>query len=70
MGADSVNAQDRRKNNEGCDFYQNALDKAYGVGHASLTTSSNGAEDWIVYHGMHDPVSGWAARSMRTQQFG
>ena len=69
MGADSVNAQDRRKNNEGCVFYQNALDKAYGAGHASFT-SPGGTEDWIVYHRMRDPVIGWAAPSIRTQQFG
>jgi GH43 family beta-xylosidase len=65
-----VNVQDWRKNNEGRIFHQNALDKAYGVGHASFTTSPDGTEDWIVYHRMRDPVIGWAARSIRTQQFG
>jgi GH43 family beta-xylosidase len=67
VGADSVNAQDWCKNNEGC---QNVLDKAYGVGHTSFTTSPDWTEDWIVYHRMRDPVIGWAARSIRTQQFG
>jgi GH43 family beta-xylosidase len=50
-----VNAQDWRKDNEDCIFYQNAFDKAYGVGHASFTMSPNGIEDWIVYHRMRDP---------------
>lgn len=43
--------------------------KAYGVGHASFTTSQDGKENWIVYHGMEDPFAGWNARTIRTQQF-
>jgi GH43 family beta-xylosidase len=70
VGADPMNSQDWHKNNEGCIFYQNALDRAYGVGHASFTTSPDGTENWIVYHGMLNPVTGWSSRSIRTQQFG
>jgi len=70
VGADPMNAQHWRKNNEGCVFHQNVLDQTYGVGHASSTTSPDGTENWIVYHGMCDPVIGWAARSVRTQQLG
>lgn len=65
-----MNSADWRKNNDGCVFYQDALDKACGVGHASFTTSPDGTEDWIVYHGMENPITGWAARSIRTQKFG
>ena len=69
VGEDPMNVQDWRKNNEGCVFYQNALEQAYGVGHASFVTSPDGSEDWIVYHGMLDPTNGWSARTIRTQQF-
>ena len=51
-------------------FYQSARGEAYGVGHASFTVSPNGKEDWIVYHGMRNPVAGWQARTIRTQRFG
>ena len=60
---------DWKKNNEGCIFYQNPLESAYGVGHASFTTSPDGSENWIVYHGMSDPTNGWSARNIRAQQF-
>lgn len=69
IGEDPMNVMDWRKNNEGCVFYQNALDQAYGVGHASFTKSPDGKEDWIVYHGMRDPTNGWGARTIRTQKF-
>lgn len=69
IGDDPMNAQDWKKHNDGCVFYQDALNKAYGVGHASFTTSPDGTEDWIVYHGMENPISGWAARSIRAQKF-
>lgn len=65
-----MNPSDWRKNNEGCVFYQNALEGAYGVGHASFVKSPDGAEDWIVYHGMRDPREGWRARTIRAQRFG
>ncbi|TKA83283.1 hypothetical protein B0A55_00796 [Friedmanniomyces simplex] len=69
VGEDPMNNQDWRKNNENCVFYQNALQNAYSVGHASFTTSPDGTEDFIVYHGMEDPYTGWAARNIRTQKF-
>lgn len=70
IGDDPMNPQDWRKNNEGCVFYQNPKEKAYGVGHASFTKSPDGMEDWIVYHGMENPFSGWSARTIRAQKFG
>jgi GH43 family beta-xylosidase len=51
-------------------FYQSPSDAAYGVGHASFTTSPDDSEDWIVYHGMRDPSIGWYARTIRAQKFG
>lgn len=64
-----MNAQDWKKHNDGCVFYQNAQEEAYGVGHASFTTSPDGSEDWIVYHGMRNYMSGWGARTVRAQKF-
>jgi GH43 family beta-xylosidase len=69
IGPDPMNAQDWKKNNEGCVFYQNPQEEAYGVGHASFTTSPDGSEDWIVYHGMRNYMSGWGARTVRAQKF-
>lgn len=39
-----------------------------GVGHASFTTSPNGAEDWIVYHAKTSTAPGWD-RVIRMQTF-
>jgi GH43 family beta-xylosidase len=69
VGEDPMNPQDWKKNNEGCVFYQNPMEEAYGVGHASFTTSPDGTEDWIVYHGMRNYMSGWGQRTVRTQKF-
>lgn len=69
VGDDPLNVQDWRKNDAGCVFYQNAIEEAYGVGHASFVSSPDGKEDWIVYHGMRDPANGWAARTIRAQKF-
>ncbi|GAB1725175.1 hypothetical protein NU195Hw_g6895t1 [Hortaea werneckii] len=69
VGEDPMNNQDWRKRNEGCVFYQNALEDAFGVGHASFTTSPDGSESWIVYHGMRNPYTGWSARDIRAQKF-
>ncbi|OCK79211.1 glycoside hydrolase family 43 protein [Lepidopterella palustris CBS 459.81] len=69
VGDDPMNVQDWRKKNEGCVFYQNALEDAYGVGHASFTSSPDKSEDWIVYHGMRNPTNGWSARTIRAQKF-
>lgn len=40
----------------------------YGVGHASFTTSPNGAENWIVYHSKVSTTPGWD-RNVRMQKF-
>lgn len=69
VGEDPMNPFDWLKNNQGCVFYQNALAQAYGVGHASFVKSPDGTEDWIVYHGMLDPATGWSARTIRTQKY-
>jgi GH43 family beta-xylosidase len=69
IGDDPMNPSDWRKNNQGCVFYQNPKEEAFGVGHASFTKSPDGSQDWIVYHGMRDPTNGWSARTIRTQQF-
>jgi GH43 family beta-xylosidase len=69
VGEDPMNPQDWKKNNEGCVFYQNPMEEAYGVGHASFTTSPDGTEDWVVYHGMRNYMSGWGQRTVRTQKF-
>ncbi|KAF2436189.1 Arabinanase/levansucrase/invertase [Tothia fuscella] len=69
IGQDPMNPNCWKKHNEGCVFYQNPEEKAYGVGHASFTKSPDGKEDWIVYHGMRDPTNGWSARTIRTQKF-
>jgi len=50
-------------------FYQDALQNAYGVGHASFAKSPDGSEDWIIYHGMKDPTNWWVARMIRAQKF-
>lgn len=70
VGNDPMNPEDWKKNNEGCVFYQNPMEQAYGVGHASFVKSPDGMQDWIVYHGMRDPTNGWSARTIRAQQFG
>lgn len=68
VGSDPMNPADWRKYPEPV-FYQNPAGSAYGVGHASFTTSPDGTESWVVYHGMQDPVNGWGARTIRTQKF-
>lgn len=50
-------------------FQKNPARRVYGVGHNTFTTSPDGTEDWIVYHGMSDPNAGWKGRSMRAQPF-
>lgn len=68
LGGDPMNPNDWTKSN-GCVFYQNKREMAYGVGHASFVQSPDLSEWWMVYHGMLDPVTGWAARTIRAQQF-
>lgn len=52
-----------------CVFAENPAEEVYGVGHASFTTSPDGSEHWIVYHGMHDYLQGWSDRTIRAQKF-
>lgn len=68
-GQDPMDPESWTKSTRGCIFQQNPAAQVYGVGHASFTTSPDGKEDWIVYHGMHDFEKGWDARSIRTQRF-
>lgn len=58
-----------KKHTEGCVFYQNPDEEAYGVGHASFVPSPDQSQWWIVYHGMRDYLTGWGARNIRTQEF-
>lgn len=67
-GDDPMNVQDWQKHTQGCVFYQKPREKAYGVGYASFTPSSDGSENWIVYHGMKDPSNGWGARDGRSPE--
>lgn len=67
-GSDPMNPAHWHKHPEPV-FFQNPAEAAYGVGHASFTTSPSGDESWIVYHGMQDPANGWAARTIRAQRF-
>lgn len=69
VGTDPMDLASWKKHEEGCIFYQNPEEEAYGVGHASFVKSPDGSEDWIVYHGMRDPTNGWSARTIRTQKF-
>ena len=39
------------------------------TGFLGFTTSPDGDENWIVYHGMEDPYTGWSARNIRAQKF-
>ena len=69
LGDDPLAVSSWKKHTGGCVFEAAPENQAYGVGHASFTTSPDGTEDWIVYHGMRDPVEGWADRTIRTQPF-
>lgn len=44
-------------------------DSVFGVGHASFTTSPDGAESWIAYHAKVSTAPGWD-RVLRMQRFG
>jgi GH43 family beta-xylosidase len=52
VGGDPMNPKHWKKHTEGCVFYQNEAESAFGVGHASFVKSADGKEDWIVYHGL------------------
>ena len=68
-GSDPMDPASWTKHTQGCIFYQNPDEEIYGVGHASFTTSPDGTEDWIVYHGMVNFLKGWSARTIRAQRF-
>ncbi|MBN2484950.1 MAG: family 43 glycosylhydrolase [Bacteroidales bacterium] len=50
-------------------FQKSDANGVYGPGHASFTTSPDGREDWICYHGMSTPTAGWEGRQPRIQRF-
>ncbi|MCC2683659.1 MAG: putative beta-xylosidase, partial [Paenibacillaceae bacterium] len=50
-------------------FSRNDEAGLYSVGHCSFTTSPDGSEDWLLYHGMADPDGRWKDRSTRMQKF-
>jgi GH43 family beta-xylosidase len=41
----------------------------FGVGHASIVSSPDGLESWIVYHAKGSEREGWEDRSVRAQRF-
>ncbi len=49
--------------------YEGPDGHVYGVGHNSFTTSPNGSEDWIVYHGKDANTNSWDGRLLRAQKF-
>lgn len=69
VGDDPMNSEDWRKRNDGCVFYQNKRENAYGVGHASFVKGPDGNEDWIIYHGMRSYRNGWSERDIRAQRY-
>lgn len=65
VGADPMNPRAWRKQASPV-FVR--TDKTWGVGHCSFTTSTDGAEDWIVYHAKISRTHGWQ-REIRAQKF-
>jgi GH43 family beta-xylosidase len=51
----------------GCVFSKTAT--AYGPGHNTFVTSTDGTQDWLVYHANQVSGSGWGGRSLRAQRF-
>ncbi len=49
--------------------YEGPEGHVYTVGHNSFTTSPNGSEDWIVYHGKENKENNWGGRLPRAQKF-
>ena len=43
--------------------------RAFSTGHASMTVSPDGTEDWLVYHAYQVSGGGWSDRSARAQKF-
>jgi GH43 family beta-xylosidase len=48
-------------------FTKNVAARVFSVGHASLTKSPDGREDWMLYHATDAPGAGWFARTVRAQ---
>ena len=46
----------------------NSTDHVFGIGHCSFTTSTDGSEDWIIYHSKNSQKDGWD-RSVHAQRF-
>ena len=51
----------------GCVFTK--TDYVWGIGHCSFVKSSDGQEDWIVYHAKSKRKKGWNDRNVRAQRF-
>ncbi|RYP38286.1 hypothetical protein DL767_002617 [Monosporascus sp. MG133] len=47
--------QSWEKHKDGCVFRQNTVTKVYGTGHASLATSPDGSQDYMVSHAQTTP---------------
>lgn len=70
VGNDPMEYQSWKKHTDGCVFHQNTKAGVYGTGHASFTTSPDGAEDYIVYHAQTTPnPAGDLYRTTRIQKF-
>ncbi|QHT72160.1 family 43 glycosylhydrolase [Rhodocytophaga rosea] len=50
-------------------FSKSDVNKVFGPGHNSFTTSPDGTEDWIVYHGKDIANGECSGRSTRIQKF-
>jgi GH43 family beta-xylosidase len=50
-------------------FSKSPENKVFGPGHNSFTTSPDGTEDWIVYHGKEEANGECNGRSTRIQKF-
>lgn len=57
------------KNDEGCVFYKNQDESVYTTGHASMTTSPDGKESFLVYHATDRPDAPWTERTARAERF-
>ncbi|KAI0474138.1 alpha-N-arabinofuranosidase 2 [Xylariaceae sp. FL0804] len=70
VGNDPMQYSSWRKHNEGCVFHQNPPAGVYATGHASFTTSPDGAESYVVYHAQTTPdPPADIYRTVRVQRF-
>ena len=65
VGNDPMNP-DCWKKHDGPVFQKNEY--CYGPGHCSFTTSPDGSEDWMAYHGNPVSGSGWGGRRLYIQR--